>query len=172
MLRLTLVVLNGTKTAFFVMNFIKVAQNHCFRKMRMKIWYDRFNWRNGIRYSYILFCAKSASISLIVFLWISLRRNNIFGKSFKSSISLFVPGVGFFSTFSKYDITILLSISHGNSSPTSYILRMTFNKFNFCCPCSVYLGMSNVSAIERRRAYSKSSRYFREKYPPEWWYHL
>ena len=29
--------------------------------------YDRFDWRDGIRYSYISFCAKSASISLVDF---------------------------------------------------------------------------------------------------------
>ena len=29
--------------------------------------YDRLNWRDGIRYSYISFCAKSASISLVEF---------------------------------------------------------------------------------------------------------
>ena len=29
--------------------------------------YDRFNWYDGIRYSYISFCAKSASISLVDF---------------------------------------------------------------------------------------------------------
>ena len=29
--------------------------------------YDRFNWCDGIRYSYITFCAKSASILLVDF---------------------------------------------------------------------------------------------------------
>ena len=29
--------------------------------------YDRFNWRDGIRYSYMSFCAKSESISMVDF---------------------------------------------------------------------------------------------------------
>ena len=29
--------------------------------------YDLFNWRDGIRYSYMLFCAKPASISVVDF---------------------------------------------------------------------------------------------------------
>ena len=69
------------------MNFIKLAQNHIFTQLRIKInirvicvsfdnitpWHvysfacDRFNWRDGIRYNYISFCAISASISLVDF---------------------------------------------------------------------------------------------------------
>ena len=59
--------------------------------------YDRFNWRDGIWYSYISFSAKSQSISLVDF-WVDispkdclqslgkvdmLLRKNIFGKSFQ-----------------------------------------------------------------------------------------
>ena len=75
------------KAVFFVMIFWKNAQNHSFTKMLWKFkirvicvsfdnitsWhvhsfaYDRCNWRDGIRYSYISFCAKSASISLVDF---------------------------------------------------------------------------------------------------------
>ena len=85
MIRLTLAVLNDKKTAFFVMNLRKNSRNHSFTKMGMKnsymcdlcttsfLWhvysfaYDRFNLRDGIRYSCMSFCAKSASISLVDF---------------------------------------------------------------------------------------------------------
>ena len=58
--------------------------------------YDGFNWRDGIRYSYISFCAKSASISLVDFSVDIVASKNKSGKSFKSSLSLFVPSFRFF----------------------------------------------------------------------------
>ena len=54
--------------------------------------------------------------------WIMLGWKNIFGKSLKSNLSLFVPRFSF-STVSEYYITILVSISHGNRSPTSHTIR-------------------------------------------------
>ena len=41
-----------------------------------------FNWRDGIRYSYNSFSAKSASISLVDFLVDIFASKNIFGKKF------------------------------------------------------------------------------------------
>ena len=53
--------------------------------------------------------------------WILLLRKNIFGKSFQSSLSLFVSSFRFFLTFSKHAIIILEGIFHGNRSLTSYV---------------------------------------------------
>ena len=76
------------KTAFFVKNLIKKIPKSQFyvnadenliyvqfvsHLTISPLWhvylfaYDRFNWRDGIRYSYMSFCAKSASISLVDF---------------------------------------------------------------------------------------------------------
>ena len=69
------------RAAFFSMNFIKIAQNQFHETADENLIYvyfvchlttlpcdlTVFNWRDGIRYSYISFCAKSASISLVDF---------------------------------------------------------------------------------------------------------
>ena len=68
------------------MNFIKIVQNYSLKKntdqnltyvsfvchlTTLSLWhvylfaYDRLNWRDGIRYSYMSFCAKSASVSMV-----------------------------------------------------------------------------------------------------------
>ena len=83
--------------------------------------YDRFNWHDRIRYSYMPFCAKSASISMVNFLAILLRRNNIFSKKFKVELKFICAEFQIFSTLSKHDITILVIISYGNRSLTSYV---------------------------------------------------
>ena len=142
MLRLTLVVLNGKKTAFFVMNVIKIAQNHSFTKMRMKMIYicnSCVFWKYYSFYMYI----HSHTIGLIgvtelgtvtfhfapnrrrfhwsVSQWILLHRKNIFQLKFKVELKFICAEVQYFSTFNKYHITILVRISHGNRSLTSYI---------------------------------------------------
>ena len=61
--------------------------------------------------------------------WILLRRKHIFGKSLKSSLGLFVPSFRFFSTFSKHEITILVKISQGNRSLTSYMYVFNLHEF-------------------------------------------
>ena len=60
--------------------------------------------------------------------WILLRRNNIFGKKFKVELKFICAEFQIFSTLSKHDITILVIISHGNRSLTSYGLCQTFLK--------------------------------------------
>ena len=52
--------------------------------------------------------------------WILLRRNNIFGKKFKVELKFICAEFQIFLTLSKHDITILVIISHGNRSLTSY----------------------------------------------------
>ena len=94
-------------------------------------WYLRCNYCN---YSYMSFCAKSASISMIDFLVDIVASKQYFQvKSFRSSLSLFVPSFRFFSTLSKHDITIFVIISHGNRSLTSYCFGIrTFLKQYSC----------------------------------------
>ena len=53
--------------------------------------------------------------------WILLRRNNIIGKKFKVELKFICAEFQIFSTLIKHDITILIIISHGNRSLTSYI---------------------------------------------------
>ena len=43
--------------------------------------FDGFNWRDGIRYNHISFCAKSASISMVDFSVDIVAQKDIFGKS-------------------------------------------------------------------------------------------
>ena len=88
--------------------------------------YDR---RDGIRNSCMSFCAKSASISQVDFsVDIVASKKNIVGKSLKSSLSLFVVRFRFFSTLRKHDITVLVSISQGNRSLTSYTRKIAFDR--------------------------------------------
>ena len=59
---------------------------------------DRFNWRDGIRYSYITFSTKSPSISPVNFSVDIVASKKVFGKKLKSSLSLFVLSFrGFFN---------------------------------------------------------------------------
>ena len=59
--------------------------------------YDMFNWYDGIRYSYISFCAKSASISLVVF------SMDIVGwkKSFRQKLKVELKLISAIFTFDK-----------------------------------------------------------------------
>ena len=84
--------------------------------------YDRFSWCDGIRYSYILFCAKSASISLVDFSVDIVVSNTCFQWKFKIELKFICAYFQILSTFSKHNIAILVSISHGNRSLTSYSL--------------------------------------------------
>ena len=52
--------------------------------------------------------------------WILLRRNNVFGKKFQVGLQFICAEFQIFSTLSKHDITVLVIISHGNRSLTSY----------------------------------------------------
>ena len=60
--------------------------------------------------------------------WRLLRRNNIFGKKFKVQHKFICAEFQIFSTLSKHYITILVIISHGNRSLTSYACISTFCK--------------------------------------------
>ena len=82
--------------------------------------YDRFNWRDGIRYSYISFCAISASISLVDFSVVIVVSKTYFRQKFQIELKFICAESHIFSTLSKHDIAILVSISHGNRSLTSY----------------------------------------------------
>ena len=53
--------------------------------------------------------------------WILFCRNNIFGQKFKVKLKFICAEFQIFSTLSKHDITILVIISHGNRSLTSYM---------------------------------------------------
>ena len=99
------------------MNFIEIAQNHSFAKMGMKILYMYTSciiWQYHPCDMYIHlhtigligvtelgtvtyhFGPNQRRFPLSISRWILLRRKNIFGKGFKSSLSLFVPSVRFF----------------------------------------------------------------------------
>ena len=80
--------------------------------------YDRFNRHDVIRYSYISFCAKSASISLFDF------SVDIFRQNFIVGLDVNVCWVSVVSTLNKYDITILVGISHENRFTTPYVYRV------------------------------------------------
>ena len=60
--------------------------------------------------------------------WILLRRNNIFGKMFKVELKFIRAEFQNFSTLSKHDIAILVIISHGNRSLTSYVFGLRHGK--------------------------------------------
>ena len=82
--------------------------------------YDRFDWCDGISYSYISFCAKSASITLVDFSvdFVSLKKYS----QHKSKVKLEIIWADsqFISKSNKYDITILVVRNfHGNSSLVS-----------------------------------------------------
>ena len=141
MIRLTLVVLNDKKTAFFVMNFIKIVQNHSFTKIRMKIQHTCHLcviWQHYARDMYIhlhtIYLTGATELGTVtchfapnqrrfqwsISRWILLHRNNIFGKMFKVELKFICAEFQIFSTLSKHDVTILVIISHGNRSLTSY----------------------------------------------------
>ena len=99
------------KTAFFVMNFVKIAQNHSFTKIRMKILCMCNSWSiwqyhpcdiyihlhtiglidamelGTVTYH---FAPNRRRFHSLISLWILLHRNNVFGRSLMSSFSLFV----------------------------------------------------------------------------------
>ena len=141
MIRLTPVVLNDKKNAFFVINLIKIYRNHSFTKIWMEIWYtcnlcviwqycpcDMYIHLQTIGLIGVTelgtvtchFAPNQSRFHWSISRWILLRRKNIFGKSLKSSLSLFVLSFRFFYIFKKHDIAVLVSISHGNRSLTSY----------------------------------------------------
>ena len=141
MIRLTLVVLND-KDCIFRGEFYKNSSKSQFYENGdenlIYVWYvyhwtlstlwhvylfayDRFNWRDGIRYSYISFCAKSASISLVDFSVDIVASKTYFRWKFKTELQFICAKFQIFSTLSKHDIVILVSISHGNRSLTSYV---------------------------------------------------
>ena len=129
------------KTAFFVINFIKIVQNHSFTKMRIKICHSCHLceiWQHYPCDMYIhlhTICLTGATelgtvtchfapnqrrFQRSISWWILLRRNNIFGKKFEVELKFICAEFQIFSTLSKHDITILVIISHGNRSLTSY----------------------------------------------------
>ena len=65
---------------------------------------------------------------------------NIFGKGLKSGLNFFVLSFRFFLRISKYDITILVSTSHGNRSLTSY----TFERMVPCICWSVQISRHHI----------------------------
>ena len=73
-------------------------------------------------YSYMSFAPNQCRFQWSISWWILLRRNNIFGKKFKVELKFICAEFQIFSTLSKHDITILVNISHGNRSLTSYSL--------------------------------------------------
>ena len=81
--------------------------------------YDRFNWRDGIRYSYISFCAKSASISLVDFSVDMVASKKYFQQKIKVELKFIWAEFHYFTTFNEYCITISVRIFHGNRSLTS-----------------------------------------------------
>ena len=130
------------KTVFFVMNFHKNSSKLQFYENADKnliyVWfvchltlstlwyvysfaYDRFNWRDGIRYSYISFCAKSASISLVDFSVDIVMSKTCFGEKLKIELKFICAKFQIFSALGKHDTVNLVSISHGNRSQTSYL---------------------------------------------------
>ena len=83
--------------------------------------------------------------------WLLLLRKNIFGKSFQSSSSLFVPSCRFFFTFSKHAMIISEGIFPGNGSLTSY----TYEIFQKIMPqltnADTVFGRSHVCIIIRKK---------------------
>ena len=106
------------KTAFFVMNFIKIGQNHSFTKMWMEIKH-KCNlcviWQHNPCDMYIdlhtigltgateldtvtcHFAPNRRRFHWSISQWILLRWKHIFGKSLRSSLYLFVPSFKFFN---------------------------------------------------------------------------
>ena len=124
------------KTAFFVINFIKVSQNYSFTKMLMKIWYICnlcVIWKYHpcdmyIHLHTIGFIGKTA-LGTVTFHFAPDRRRFYSSTFFDEyccvaeifSVKLWsrVFPICTFSAFTKYDITILMSIVHGNRPLTS-----------------------------------------------------
>ena len=63
--------------------------------------------------------------------WLLLRRNNIFDKKFKVELKFIIAEFQIFSTLSKHDIIILVIISHGNRSLTSYAFNVARQSFSY-----------------------------------------
>ena len=130
------------KNCIFRHEFIKIAQNHSFTKIRMKIWHTCHLcviWQHYPCNMYIHlhtigligatelgthachFAPNQRRFQWSISRWILMRRNNIFGKKFKVELKFICAEFQIFSTLSKHDITILVVISHGNRSLTSYM---------------------------------------------------
>ena len=126
MIRLIPVVLNDKKTAFIVMNFIKLSQFHNFTKMGMKIWHTCnlcVIWQHypGDMYIHlhtigltgvtelgtvtVNFAPNRRRFHWSISRWILMRRKNIFDESLKSSLSLFVPSFRFFQHLTRQHST-------------------------------------------------------------------
>ena len=129
------------KTAFFVMNFIKIVQNHSLTKIRMTIEHTCHLcviWQHYPCNMYIHlhtigltgatelgtvtyhFAPNQRRFQWSISRWILLRRNNIFVKMFKVELKFICAEFQIFSTLSKHDITILVIIYHRNRYLTSY----------------------------------------------------
>ena len=140
MIRLTPVVLNDKKNAFFVTNLIKIYRNHSFTKIRMEIWYTCnlcviWQYRPCDMYIHLQtigligvtelgtvtchFAPNQSRFHWSISRWILLRRKNIFGKSLVE-LKFICAEFQIFLKFKKHDIAVLVSISHGNRSLTSY----------------------------------------------------
>ena len=112
--------------------------------------YDRFNWRDGIRYSNMSFCSNSASISLVDLSAYIVASKKYLRKQFKVELKFICAESQIFFTFKKHDITILVSISHGNRSLTSYIqfhflLSPNWRLFHWSISRWIRLHRTNVS---------------------------
>ena len=77
------------------------------------------SWRDGIRYSYMSFCAKSASISLVDLSMDIVASKKYLRQKFKVELKFIFDEFQNFSAFRKDDIIVLVSNSHGNRSLTS-----------------------------------------------------
>ena len=105
------------KTAFFVMNSIKIPRNYNFTKMLMKIQYTCdlcviWHYQPCDMYSplHMIGVIGVTDLGIVTFhfapnrrrfhwsisRWILLCRKHVFSKSLKSSLSLFVPSLRFF----------------------------------------------------------------------------
>ena len=81
--------------------------------------YDGFNWCDGIRYSYVSFCAKSASISLVDIFVDIVASKKTFRQKFQVELEFICAEFQILLTFSKHNIIILVGIFHGNRSLTT-----------------------------------------------------
>ena len=79
--------------------------------------YDRFNWYDGIRYSYISFCAKSASISLVDFSMDTVASKKSFRQKLKVKLK-------FISAIFTFDKNMKSSCIFAHSGNTSLVYRV------------------------------------------------
>ena len=98
------------------------------------------------RYGNISFCAKSASISLVDFSVDIATSKKYFRWKFKDELKSLCVEFQFFSALNQYNITILVGISHGNRSLTSYIINLAINWPNICLENINYFVICVMSA--------------------------